>query len=90
MRKLIILSLIGIGAYLILSKRKVYAEEISLPEVPEAKTLWPTDFSIPPLALLPEPAPTLPQTRDEYCATKYGHLWMGGILYALCMEHPEI
>lgn len=29
MKKLIILSLIGIGAYLILSKRKVYAEEVT-------------------------------------------------------------
>jgi len=32
MKKLIILSLIGIGVYLVLSKRKVYAEE--LPEIP--------------------------------------------------------
>ena len=36
MKKLIILSLVGIGIYLILSKRKAYAEEVSeaLAEIP--------------------------------------------------------
>jgi len=36
MKKLIILSLVGIGIYLLLSKRKVYAEEIpeALAEIP--------------------------------------------------------
>ena len=80
MKKIIILSLIGIGVYLILSKRKAYAEEVSealteIPLTPSAsknpaidmveKIVKQAEISLPEVKLIKPPVIFIPEPAPE-------------------------
>ena len=80
MKKLIILSLVGIGIYLLLNKRKVYAEEVSealteIPLTPSApknpavnmveQIVKQAEISLPEVKLIKPPVIFIPEPASE-------------------------